>query len=326
MAAGKGIDGLVVSGDAATVTADLTQPFEKIKVAAAIRGLDVRYDDNRALGLGLDLAFDGGAGKVDVTKFGLGAPGGGKLGLEAHLDVNTLALDAGLSLAGFHTESYLPRPLRPLGGGRLDGKIDAHADLGKKSARLSKIDLRFARAGAPGLPREVRVRGAAELAGSKVKTGGITVSVAGADATARGSFDLDRQLVDLALGVVAADLRRLCGELGLPPLAKDARVDATVAGHLDDPSVTGQATVRGLGAGTRTVRELDARFGLEHGLARLDRLSGPAFGGELDAQGSLRLWEKSANRPLPSPVVDLKIAARDLDLATLAPEAGVAAG
>jgi hypothetical protein len=324
VAAGKGIAGIVVSGDDASVTADLTQPFEKIKVAAAIRGLDVRYEENRALGLGLDLAFDGGAGKVDVTKFGLSAPGGGKLGLEAHLDVTKLALEAGLGFTGFHTESYLPRELRPLAGGRLDGRIEAHAELGKKSARLKKIDLRFARAGAPGLPREVRVRGAADLAGSKVKTGGVTVSVAGAEATARGSVDLDHQLVDLALGVVAADLGRLCGELGLPTLAKDARVDASATGRLDDPTVTGEATVHGLGAGTRKVRELDARFGLEHGLARLDRLSGPAFGGEIDAHGSLRLWEKSANHPLKTPLVDAKIEARNLDLESLAPEAGVA--
>jgi autotransporter translocation and assembly factor TamB len=324
VAAGKGLAGIVVSGDDASVTATLAQPFEKIKVAAAIRGLDVRYDENRALGLGLDLAFDGGAGKVDVTKFGLGAPGGGKLGLEAHLDVNKLALEARLGFTGFHTESYLPRALRPLGGGRLDGRIEAHADLGKKAARLKRIDLKFTRAGAPGLPREVRVRGGAELASSKVKTSGVTVSVAGADATARGSFDLDKQLVDLALGVVASDLGRLCGELGLPAMAKEARVEADVSGRVDDPTVQGQATVRGLGIGTRAVRQLDAKFGLEHGVARLDRLSGPAFGGEIDAHGSLRLWEKNSNHPLKSPVVEAKIEARNLDLESLAPGAGVA--
>jgi len=323
VAAGKGLAGIAVTGDDATVTAELTRPFETIKVAAAIRGLDVRYDDDRALGLGLDLAFDGGAGKVDVTHFGLGAPGGGKLALEAHLDVNRLALDAGLALTGFHTESYLPRALRPLAGGRLDGKVDAHADLGKKAARIKKIDLRFARSGPRGLPREVRVRGGAELTGGQVKTEGLTVSVAGADATARGTFDLDHQLVDLALGVVASDLARLCGELGLPPLAKDARLDLRASGRLDDPGATGQATVHDLGAGGRKMRELSAKFGLEHGLARLERLSGPAFGGEIDAHGSLRLWEKSAHRPLKSPIVDLKLSARDIDLATLAPEAGV---
>ncbi len=308
VAAGKGLGGIVVTGgDGAVISADLTQPFAQIKVAAAIRGLDVRYGDYRAPAAGARSRRSTAApGSVDVTKFGLGAPGGGKLSLDAHLDINKLALDAGLGLTAFHTESYLPRALRPLGGGRLDGKIEAHAELGKKSARLKKIDLRLARAGGPGLPREVRVRGAAELGADQVKTDGLTVSVAGADATAKGSINLDRQLVDLALGVVAFDLGRLCGELGLPPLGKDARVDLHADGSFDDPHATGEATVHGLAAGKRTVRELDARFGLEHGLARLERLSGPAFGGELEAHGSLRLWEKRASKPLRSPVVDLE--------------------
>ena len=123
--------------------------------------------------------------------------------------------------------------------------------------------------------------------------------------------------------MVAFDLGRLCGELGLPPLGKDARVDLHADGSFDDPHATGEATVHGLAAGKRTVRELDARFGLEHGLARLERLSGPAFGGELEAHGSLRLWEKRASKPLRSPVVDLKLDARDIDLEALVPEAGV---
>ena len=323
VAAGKGLSAIAVTGDDAAVTAELTRPFETIKVAASIRGLDVRYDDYRALGLGLDLAFDGGAGKVDVTRFGLGAPGGGKLALDAHLDVNRLALEAGLAFDGFHTESYLPRALRPLGGGRIDGKIQAHADLGKKAARLEKVDLRFARAQAAGLPREVHVRGGAQLAAGKVKTDGLTVSVAGAEATAKGAFDLDRQLVELGLSVVASDLAKLCGELGLPALARDARVDLHAEGRLDDPTATGEATVHDLGAGQRKMKELKARFGLEHGVARLDRLSGPAFGGKIDAHGSLRLWNKSSSRPLKSPVVDLELDARDLDLAALAPDAGL---
>jgi hypothetical protein len=323
VAAGKGLAAIAVTGEHAAITADLTQPFAKIKVAAAIRGLDVRYGDDRAQALGLDLAFDGGAGRVEVTHFALDAPGGGKLSLEAQLDINKLALDAAVGLTAFHTESYLPRGLRPLAAGRIDGKIAAHADLGKKAARLQKIDLRFARSGGPGLPREVRVHGGAELAAGKVKTDGLTVSVAGADATARGSVDLDRQLLDLALGVVASDLGRLCGELGLPPLGKDARIDLQTNGSFDDPSATGEATVHGLGAGSRTVRELAVRFGLEHGTARLDRLSGAAFGGQIDAHGSLRLWERRASKPLKSPVVDLKLDARDIELGALAPEAAV---
>jgi hypothetical protein len=323
--AGKKIEGLAISGNGAAVTADLSETFAKLKVAAAIRGLDVRYDTNRALGLGLDLGFDAGAGKVDVTQFGFAAPGGGKMSLDAHLDTNRLTLQAGVGLAGFHTESYLPAALRATAGGRLDGRIEARADLGKKSAQIGRIDLRFARAGrGAGLPREVRVHGSALLSPQRVKTDGLTVSVAGADATAKGSVDLDHQLIDLGLAVVAADLGRLLEEMGLPPLAKDARLDAHAGGSFDDPQASGEAVIHGLAAGGRTLRELDARFALDHGLARLDRLSGPAFGGQIDAHGTLRLWEKRASRPLRSPVVDLHLDARDIDLAMLVPDAGIA--
>ena len=326
--AGKHIDGLKLSGDGATITADLHDTFAKLKVAAAFKGLDVAYDTYRALGLGFDLGFDAGAGKVDVTKFGFGAPGGGRLALEAHLDTNRLALDAGLGLTDFHTESYLPAAIVPLGGGQLAGRIEAKADLGAKgkgmSARIAKVDLKLLRARGGGLPREIRVRGDAFVSPERVKTDGLTVSVPGAQATARGSADLARQLVDAGLSVVAADLGRLLADMGLPPLAKDARLDAKAKGSFEDPEVAGDATVHGAGLGKRKVPELAARFGLEHGVARVDKLSGAAFGGHLDGHGTVKLWEKRSSRPLRSPIVDFKLDGRDLDVGTLAGSDAVA--
>jgi hypothetical protein len=323
--AGKKIQGLALSGSGATVIADLSEPFAKMKVAAAIRGLDVRYHSYRALGLGLDLGFDGGAGKVDVTRLGFAAPGGGKMRLDAHLDTNRLMLEAGVEFSGFHTETYLPAGLRSMASGRLDGRIDAHGDLARKSAQLGRIDLRFARTGGgAGLPREVRVHGSALLSPQRVTTDGLTVSVTGGNATARGSVDLDRQLVDLGLGVVAYDLGRLLGTMGLPPLAKDARLDVHASGRLDNPQAAGEAVVHGVGVGGRTLRQLDARFGLDHGVARLDQLSGPAFGGQIDAHGTLRLWKRHASHPLRSPIVDARLDARGINLAALMPGAGIA--
>jgi translocation-and-assembly-module (TAM) inner membrane subunit TamB-like protein len=324
VAAGKGLADVAISGRDATVTADLSEPFAKMKVAAALRGIDVRYGNYRALGLGLDLGFDGGAGRVDVTRFGFAAPGGGKLTLEAHLDINRMTARVGLGLLGFETASYLPAGLRAMAAGHLDGRLDARGDLARKSVQLGRVDLRLARTGrGGGLPREVRVQGSAALSPERVETGGLTVSVPGATATARGSVDLDRQLVDLGLNAIASDLGALLGSMGLPPLAKDARLDLHAGGSFDDPSASGEAVVHGLGARGRTVPELEARFGLEHGVARLDRLSGPAFGGHLDAHGTLRLWDKRASRPLRAPVVDARLEARDIDLALLAPGTGV---
>jgi hypothetical protein len=323
VAAGRKIDGLVVGdggpadGPGAHATVDLNDAFAKLKVKARFDDLDVAFATNRALGIGFDLGFDAEAGKVDVTKFGFGAPGGGRLALDAHLDTTKLALDAGVRLDGFHTESYVPPPMRVLAGGQLDGRIDASADLAHQSARVRRLDLRLARARAGGLPRVVRVHGDAYVSPEVARTDGLTVAVAGADATAKGRVELTKQAVELGLDVVASDLGRLLGEMGLPPLAKSARLTAKAGGTFDRPTASGEAVIEGLAAGGRSLKELKARFGLENGVARLDDLSGAALGGQLAAHGKLRLWEKSASKPLRSPQLDLELAATGLDLAAL---------
>ncbi|HVT10319.1 MAG TPA: translocation/assembly module TamB domain-containing protein [Polyangia bacterium] len=324
VAAGKGLTDLKIDGDGARITADLTQPFAKIQVGAQIAGLDVRYGDYRARDVGLSLAFDGGAGRVTVNRLSLGSPDGGKLSVDAKLDTKTLALGATLAFDGFRTAAYLPADLRAVGGGRLDGRIEAQGDLAKTRVRLGKIDLRLARATAAGLPRELRLRGRADASPALAKTDGLTVSVPGAEATVRGSFDLAHQKVDASLAASAADLPRLLKEMGLPPLAQGFRLDARATGSLADPTASADLVVEGLGAGARRVRRLDARVALEHGVARLEKLSGPAFGGHLDARGSVTLPASQTGRRAPPPVVALELDARDIDLAALAPDSGVA--
>jgi hypothetical protein len=326
VAAGKGLGDLKVGGDAARITAQLTQPFEKIKVAAQIAGLDIRYGDYRAEDLRLTLGFDGGAGRVDVSQMSLGAPGGGKLALDAQLDTTRLALAAKLAFTAFHTESYLPPAARALGAGRLDGRIEAQGDLAKTKVRLTRIDLRLARSGAGGLPRELKLRGRADGSPAAAHTDGLTVSVAGAEATVHGSVDLARQRLDVGLAAAAPELGQLLKDLGLPPLAKAARLDAHATGSIADPTASADLVVEGLGAGNRRVRQLDARVALEHGLLRLERLQGPAFGGHLDARGTVQLagGVDKRGRRSSQPILDLRLEARDIDLGEVAPEAGVA--
>jgi autotransporter translocation and assembly factor TamB len=324
VAAGRKIEGLSVGdgvaadGGGSRAAIELHDTFVKLKVKARFDDLDVGFETNRALGIGFDLGFDAEAGKVDVTKFGFGAPGGGRFDLDAHLDTTRLALDAAVRLTGFHTESYVPPPLRALAGGQLDGRIDATADLAHQSARVRRLDLRLSRAHAGGLPRVVRVHGDAFVSPEVARTDGLTVAVTGAEATAKGRVLLTKQAVELGLDVVASDLARLLGELGLPPLAKTAHVTARAGGTFEQPEASGDAVIAGLAAGGRSVKELKARFGLADGVARLDDLSGAAFGGELRAHGQLKLWQKKTSRPLRSPEVDLDVEASGLDLATLA--------
>jgi autotransporter translocation and assembly factor TamB len=315
---GLKIEGVTISGDGAAIDANLTDTFAALKVKAAFKGLDAQYDTYRALGIGFNLGFDAGAGKVDLKDFTLGAPGGGKMGLGVKLDTNTLSLDADLAFTDFHTESFVPPEMRAMAGGKLQGRIEARADLAHKSARLPKIDLRFSRPKAGGLPREVRIAGNASLSPERAKTDGITVSVTGASATAKGSVNLERQMVDLGLNVLASDLGRLLGEMGLPPLAKSARIDAKADGSFEDPRVAGDASVQGVSAGGRKLPELVAKFGLEKGTLRLDKLSGPVLGGRIEGNGTVKLWEKRASKPLKSPVVDMKLDLRDIDLGALA--------
>jgi translocation-and-assembly-module (TAM) inner membrane subunit TamB-like protein len=324
VAAGRKIEGLTVGdggpadGAGATAALELHDTFAKLKVKARFDGLDVGFQANRALGIGFDLGFDAEAGKVDVTKFGFGAPGGGRLALDARLDTNKLALDAGVRLEGFHTESYLPPPLRALAGGQIDGRIDATADLAHQSARVRRLDLRLSRARAGGLPRVIRVHGDAYVSPQVARTSGLTVAVTGAEATAKGRVDLTKQLIDVGIDVVADQLARLLAELRLPPLAERARLSASAKGTFDQPEASGNAVVEGISAGSRSVPKIEARFGLKDGVAHLDDLSGAMFGGDLRAHGQVRLWKRRASQPLRSPDVDLELAARDLDLAALA--------
>lgn len=316
--AGKQIDDLTFSGAGAAVTADLSDTFARLKVAAAFRGVDVAYAAYRGLGLGFDLGFDAGAGKVDLTRFSLGAPGGGTVALDAHLDTNTLGLNARLGCTDVDTRSYLPSDLRAMAAGRLNARVEARGNLAKKTVRVSPIDVRFARPRAGGLPREAQLSGAAEWRDGKLRTDGLTLAVTGARATMKGTADIEGQRLDVSVGLNAPALPALLREMGLPPLASTVVADARATGSFDDPSIAGHVSVRGVNAGGERMPELLADFGLEHGTARLDHLSGAVLGGRIDGHGTLQLWQGRTTKPLPSPVVDVQIDGRDLDLAMLA--------
>jgi hypothetical protein len=346
------IAGLSLGGRAASVRLELSQTFDKLRVTGAFRGLDVRYADYRALGLGFDLGFDAAQGVVEVKQLGFGAPEGGRLELDARLRTDTLALTLGARAHELRTDSYLPRGLGALGRGALSGRLQVAANLARKSLDIQQVDLRLDRSRRGSLPRSIRVHGAARLSPTLVETSGLVVDVTGANATLKGKLELDsrvspdglrparlaragskgrfegplvsKQLVQASLTVLAFDLGRLLGELGLPPLAKDARLQATVGGTLDQPTAGGTAVVRGLGAQGRSLPELDARFSLRDGVARLESLSGRAFGGTLSASGALRLYQQTTRRMLRSPEVDLRVAGRGLDLSALAGSAALA--
>src|SRR5262249_15088209 len=74
----------------------------------------------------------------------------------------------------------------------------------------------------------------------------------------------------------------------------------------------------------RKLPGLVAKFGLERGTLRLDKLSGPVMGGHIDGRGTVKLWEKRASKPLKSPIVDVKLDLKDIDLGMLADRPDIA--
>lgn len=324
--AGKKIDGLALSGDAARATIDLSDSFAKLKVGALFSGLEVAYPPYRALGVGFLLGFDGDAMKVTVEDFGLDAPGGGRLTLAATLDANKLKLGSDLAFHRFTTDSFVPTGLQPIAGGQLDGRLHADVTLtpGAPALAVRDLDLTLERRLGKGLPRTIRVKGRATASPTRLATSGLTVEVPGARATAAGEMNPVKQTVALGLDVMAYDLAKLLGALHLPPLATSATVTARVDGPLTSPTASGSATVMGLAIGTRSLPELRTKFGMDHGVVRLESLSGELLGGRIDGQGTLRLFERSAHRPLKSPVLNADLRARHLDVGAAAGTTAVA--
>ena len=293
--------------------------------------------------IGFDFGFDAGAGLVDLKRFQLDAPGGGRFNLDAQLHTDTLKLQLDARLHDLRTDSYLPPALRAMGAGRLGGRIVARGDLAAKSVDVSNLDLELRRTRTAPLPPTVRIHGNARLSPSHVDTSGLTVEIPGATATAKGEMDLDRQAVRAALAVLAFDLGRVLSDLGLPPLAKDARIEVGVTGSPAAPTAVGDAVIHGLGAEGRVLPELKARFSLRDGVARIDELAGEVFDGTLHANGELRLYaltergspsgvsrgrvrepsegsrhdEKTTRHMLRTPLVEMQIRGRNLNLATI---------
>jgi autotransporter translocation and assembly factor TamB len=315
--AGKKIDGLELSGDDATAILDLTKPFAQIQVTSRFFGWDVRYASYRALGVKFKLAFDGAAMAVAVDELSLKAPGGGALDVAAKLDIPKLRLGADVMLKRFTTDSYLPAALRVLAGGTVDGRLHASAELGGggPSVAVRGLELRLNRRRGGDLPRSISARGAASWARGTAHTSGLTVEIDGARAIATGDVQLTRQVVALGLDLVAFDLARVMQSFGLPAVGQTAELHAEVDGPIASPHAGGTLKLTGLGLGKRRLPELDARFGLDRGTARLYSLSGEAFGGHLDASGSVRLFARSTRRPLESPELDARLSLRNIDLA-----------
>jgi autotransporter translocation and assembly factor TamB len=317
VAARHAIEGLRLHGERVRIAADLKDAFERLKITGRLEGLDAAFGSYELRALEVEFGLDlGDPMSIDVKSLRFLAPGGGGLALSAGL--KGAQAQARLSLERFTTDSYLPRDLRALAAGTLDGGLRLQADLERKSVDVSGIDLRLARRRAAGLPRTVRVLGQASASSEQASTRGLTLRVPGASATARGRFTFARQVIALGLRATASDLPRLLRPFGLPPLARAARLEVDVRGTAAAPEARGTAVVERIGLGDLPeIGALHTRFSLQKGVARVDALEGAAFGGQLDGQGQIKLFEGTLARLLRAPVVSFRLDGKQIELGTL---------
>ena len=208
--------------------------------------------------------------------------------------------------------------MAPLAAGTLNGGLRLAANLERPSVSLPHIDLSLRRRRAKGMPRAITVSGQAQATRDTASTRGVTIRVPGATVTASGRFGVAHQVLGLALRATAAELPKLLGALGLPPVARSADLAVNVSGTVLSPEAQGTLVVRGLGLGTLPpIGQVDARFNLKAGTAQLESLSGDAFGGRIQAQGTAQLYRRTIRNMLKSPVVDVQFEGKQIDLGTL---------
>jgi autotransporter translocation and assembly factor TamB len=319
VASRRGISGLRLGGDGAHLALDLRGAFERLKIDARLEALDVSYGAYAARRLGLAVALDlAQPMAVTVKRLGFESPAGGSLALSAEL--RGQAAKASLTFSGFGTDSYLPAGLHQLGAGTLDGGLRLEADLAGKSLEIDGLDLRLRRRLGGRAPRLLRVFGRASANSRTASTRGLTIEIPGGSITARGRFGLARKMLGLALRGTAADLPRLLALLGLPPLAESATFSLDVSGTVAAPEARGQIAIQRLAlAPLLRIQQVLASFRLEAGTAHLDSLTADAFGGRVEAAGTVKLFERTLERWLDQPLFDLRVSGHQVDLGQLVP-------
>ena len=201
-----------------------------------------------------------------------------------------------------------------MAGGRLR-RAHRRARRPRRTSRRAcrDVDLKFTRAeGRPACRARCASRGNAELARrSREDRRADGLGHRARRATAKGSVDLDRQLIDARAGAWWRPISaRLLDEMGLPPLAKSARVDAKADGTLRRSRASaGDASVQGVERGRpQAARARSPSSASSAATLRLDKLAGPA----VRRAASTGTAPCSCGRSAPasrckSPIVDVKL-------------------
>ena len=315
------ITGLRLSGDNAKVAGDLWDPYETMKIKAAISGLDVGYESYEAqqlaLRAGIVFATTMPTMTIKVDELSFGSPSGGRFSTEMTMAADDIT--AKLAFDHFGTNGYLPKGLKKLAAGKLHGHIGIAANIGeKKSVRLADLDLRYDRSfPMVAIPQSVRITGQAQASAESASTSGLHIAVPGANADIRGKLELAKKVVDIGLRVGVFDLPKVLSTMKVGPLAKSADLALDVTGTMDRPNATGSFEVKGIGGGNTGIPAIDtlgSKFSLHDGTLTIDSLHAGVAKGTLDGGGSAKLFEKSVATMLAAPVLDFHLDGKQLSL------------
>ena len=327
-----GISGLRLSGDNAKVVGDLWDPYDTLKIKAAISNLDAAYDTYQAkqiaLKAGILFAPTEPTMTITVDELSLGSPSGGRFTTGVTMAGD--AVTANLDFDHFGTEDYLPDSLKKLAAGKVQGHMGVDANIGKnKSVEVKKLDVRYDRSFKQnGIPSTVRIRGQAKASAEAASTSGIRIEIPGATAEIKGKALLAKKLVEVALRVSASDLPKLLASAKAPPLAQTATVSVDVSGSIDRPDAQGQIDVRGIGGGKTGIPPIDkfqTGFSLHNGTLNIQSLQAGIAGGHIEGAGSAKLFEQNVGKLLAAPVLDFRIDGKQISLQELI-AGGVVAG
>ena len=318
------ITGLRLSGDNAKVVGDLWDPYDTLKIKAAISGLDAGYEiyeaQQLALRAGIEFAITAPTMTVTVDELSFLSPSGGKFSTKLKMAGDDIT--ARLDFAHFGTDGYVPQGLKKLASGKVNGHFGIAANIGeKKAVRLSDLDLRYDRAfRLNAIPSSVRITGQAQASPESASTSGLHIAVPGATADIRGKVELAKKLVDVGLRVGVSDLPTVLATMKVGPLAKSAALAVDVTGTMDRPDANGRVEVKGIGGGKTgipAVDELATGFRLHDGTLTVESLHAGIAGGTVDGGGSAKLFEKSVRQMLDAPILDFHLDGKRLSLQDL---------
>ena len=319
-----GITGLHLGGDNAKVVGDLWDPYDTLKIKAAISELDAGFDaydvKNLNLRAGLEFATTAPTMTVTVDELSFHSPTGGKFSTALVMAGDDIT--AKMDLDRFDTSSYLPKRWKQLAAGKAHGHLGITANIGaKKSVKVSDLDFAYQRTAKGGvIPGSVRVTGRAQASAEAASTSGLHIAIPGAQADVRGKVELAKKLVDVGLRIGVSDLPKVLASLKVGPLAKTAEVAVDVSGSMERPNADGRVAVHGIGGGTTgipAVDELQTGFRLRDGTLTVEGLRAGVAGGSLEGGGSARLFEHTISRMLAAPVIDFRLDGKNLSLQEL---------